>query len=236
MKRINWFLLFFCLSLSLSGQRSSDYGVFAGVSSYLGDINPDRLLYSPSPAGGIFYRYNFHPRQALRTSIFLGGIKAYDLDFHNSFQTAREASFSGIVGELALQYEFNFFPYTTEGKQWNYTPYFAAGAGIVYINTTSFSHNILNTNTPIKYKLVIPFSFGFKVNIYKNMGLEAEYGFRKTFFDNFDGVLDPIAKDDVPWIHNNDWYSFLGVGVTWKIFSKSGGCPAFSDVDPKRKL
>jgi hypothetical protein len=224
MKRIHLFLSLLCLSLSLSGQRSSDYGVFAGVSSYLGDINPNRLLYSPSPAGGIFYRYNFHPRQALRTSIFYGGLKANDLDFNNSFQTARAASFSGTVGEWALQFEFNFLPYSTQGKIWDFTPYLAAGAGIVFINTTAFT-----------YVPVIPFSFGFKVNIYKNMGLEAEYGFRKTFYDNFDGLKDLVAPSDFAWIHNNDWYSFAGLAVTWKIYSKLAGCPAYSDVDSKRK-
>jgi Domain of unknown function (DUF6089) len=224
MKRIHWFLLFFCLSLSLSGQRNSDYGVFAGVSSYLGDINPNRLLYSPLPAGGIFYRYNLHPRQALRTSIFFGGLRANDLDFKNSFQTARAASFSGTVGEWALQFEFNFLPFTTQGKLWDYTPYFAAGAGIAFINTTTFT-----------YVPVIPFSFGFKVNIYKNMGLEAEYGFRKTFYDNFDGLKDLVAQSDYAWIHNNDWYSFAGIAVTWKIYNKLAGCPAYSDVDSKRK-
>jgi hypothetical protein len=224
MKRIHLFLSLLCLSLSLSGQRSSDYGVFAGVSSYLGDINPNRLLYSPSPAGGIFYRYNFHPRQALRTSILYGGLKANDLDFNNSFQTARAASFSGTVGEWALQFEFNFLQYSTQGKIWDFTPYLAAGAGIVFINTTAFT-----------YVPVIPFSFGFKVNIYKNMGLEAEYGFRKTFYDNFDGLKDLVAPSDFAWIHNNDWYSFAGLAVTWKIYSKLAGCPAYSDVDSKRK-
>jgi hypothetical protein len=140
MKRIHWFLLFLCLSLSLSGQKSSDYGLFLGSSSYFGDINHGRLLYSPLPAGGLFYRYNFHPRQALRANIFFGGLRANDLDFNNSFQTARAASFSGIVGEGALQFEFNFFPYTTEGKLWDYTPYIAAGAGIAFINTASFTY------------------------------------------------------------------------------------------------
>ncbi len=217
MKRINWFLLFLSLSLSLSGQRSSDYGVFAGVSSYLGDINPNRLLYSPSLAGGILFRYNFHPRQALRTNIFVS-----DINIRKQISLS-----TTTVIEWALQYEFNFFPYTTEGKRWNYTPYFAAGAGIAYFEATHIDKN--------KPRFVIPFSFGFKVNIYKNMGLEAEYGFRKTFYDNFDGFTDLVAKSDVAWIHNNDWYSFLGVGVTWKIYSKLAGCPAYSDVDPKRK-
>jgi hypothetical protein len=224
MKRIHPFLLFLCISLSLSGQRNSDYGVSAGVSSYLGDINPNRLLYAPQPAGGIFYRYNFHPRQALRTGLLIGGVRANDLDFKNSFQRARAASFSGTVSEWTLQFEFNFFPYSTEGKLWDYTPYLAAGAGIAFINTTTFT-----------YVPVIPFSLGFKINIYKNMGLEAEYGFRKTFYDNFDGLKDLVAPSDYAKIHNNDWYTFTGLSVTWKIYSKLAGCPAYSDVDSKRK-
>jgi len=224
MKKIQWLFLFLFLSLSLSGQRKSDFGVFAGISSYLGDINPNRFLYSPLPAAGIFYRYNLHPRQALRTSLFFGGLRANDLDFNNSYQIARAASFSGTVGEWALQFEFNFLPYSTDGKRWDYTPYFAAGAGIAFINAESFT-----------YEPVIPFSLGFKVNIYKNIGLEAEYGFRKTFYDNFDGLKDLVAPSDFAWIHNNDWYTFTGISVTWKIYNKLAGCPAYGDEDSKRK-
>jgi hypothetical protein len=224
MKRIRWILLFVFLPLSLSGQRNADFGVFAGVSTYLGDINPDKLLYSPLPAFGLLYRYNLHPRQALRTSIFYGRLRASDLDFNNDFQQARAASFSGSVVEWTLQFEFNFFPYSTEGKSWDYTPYIAAGGGIAFLNTTSFT-----------YVPVIPFSVGFKVNLHKNLGLEAEYGFRKTFYDNFDGLKDLVAPSDYAWIHNNDWYFFTGVSVTWKLFSKLAGCPAYGDVDLKKK-
>jgi len=224
MKRLSWFLLLLVLPLSLSGQRNSDYGVFAGVSSYIGDINPDRLLYSPMPAGGLFYRYNFNPREALRANFFIGGLKANDLDFKSSFQRARASSFSGTVGECALQFEFNFLPYTTQGKLWDYTPYFAAGAGAAFVTTTSFAC------IP-----VIPFSLGFKVNIYKNMGLEAEYGFRKTFYDNFDGLKDMVDPSDYAWIHNNDWYSFAGLAVTWKFYNKLAGCPAYSNGDSNKR-
>jgi hypothetical protein len=224
MKRLNWFLLFLSLSLTMSGQISSDYGVMAGVTSYFGDINSTRPLYSPLPAGGLFYRYNLHPRQALRTSLLIGGLSGNDLDFENNFQQARAASFSGTVIEWTLQFEFNFLPYTTQGKLWDYTPYIAGGAGISSVNTTEF------TIVP-----VIPFSFGFKVNIHKNMGLEVEYGFRKSFYDNFDGLKDLVAPSDYSWIHNNDWYSFTGVAFTWKIFSNLAGCPAYNDADTKRK-
>ena len=224
MKRIHLLLLILSLPLALSGQRNADYGLFLGTSSYIGDINPNRLFYSPLPAAGLFYRYNLHPRQAIRTNLFLGGLRGNDLDFNNDFQRARAAAFSGTVGEWSLQFEFNFFPYSTIGKRWDYTPYIAAGAGIAFVNTASFT-----------YVPVIPFSIGFKVNIHKNMGLEAEYGFRKTFYDNFDGLKDLVDPSDYTWTHNNDWYSFAGISLTWKIFSRLVGCPAYSDVDSKSK-
>jgi hypothetical protein len=224
MKKIYWFYLILCLTLPIKGQQNADFGAFAGVSSYIGDINPNRLMYAPLPALGIFYRYNLNPRQSLRTSLFIGGLRANDLDFKNSFQQARGASFSGEVGELSAQFEFNFFPYSTRGKRWNYSPYIAGGLGIAFVNTTVFS-----------YVPVIPFSLGFKINIYKNLGLEAEYGFRKTFYDNFDGLKDFIAPSDYSWLHNNDWYTFAGIALTWKMYNRLAGCPAYSDVDARRK-
>jgi hypothetical protein len=224
MKKTHWLFLLATISLPLTGQRNADIGAFMGVSSYMGDINPDRFLYAPLPAAGLFYRYNFHPRQSIRTGFFFGGLRANDLDFNNAFQQARGKSFSGVIGEWEAQFEFNFFPYSTEGKSWDYTPYIAAGAGIVFINTTVFT-----------YEPVIPFSLGFKINFHKNLGLEAEYGFRKTFYDNFDGVKDMIAPSDYSWLHNNDWYSFAGIALTWKIFNRLAGCPAYDDVETTRK-
>jgi hypothetical protein len=53
MKKLTGILLLILLSLSVSGQRSADYGILGGVTSYLGDINPNRFFYRPLPAGGI---------------------------------------------------------------------------------------------------------------------------------------------------------------------------------------
>jgi hypothetical protein len=224
MKKLNWLLILLCLTLSATAQRRSDYGFFAGVSSYLGDINPNRLMYAPLPAGGLFYRFNFNPRQAVRAGLFFGGLRGNDLDFPNGFQQNRRASFTGTTGELTVQYEFNFFPYSSEGKRGDFSPYIAAGAGAAMVNTGS--SGIIP---------VIPFSLGFKINILKNIGLEAEYGFRKTFYDNFDGLKDLVAPSDYALIHNNDWYSFAGVAVTWKIMNRLAGCPAYDGNNAKRK-
>lgn len=206
------------------GQRNADYGIFAGTSSYIGDINPTRLFYSPLPAGGVFYRYNLHPRQAIRAGLLMGKLKASDSDFKNSFQQTRDASFKASVSEFSIQFEFNFLPYSTEGKLWDYTPYIAAGGGLALVNSKSFA-----------VIPAIPLSLGFKINIYKNLGLEAEYGLRKTFYDNFDDLKDSVAPSDYAWLHNNDWYSFAGIAITWKIYDKLAGCPAYNDVDTRRK-
>lgn len=190
----------------------------------MGDINPATPFYKSSPALGFIYRYNFHPRHALRTNIFYGGIKANDLDFNNDFQQARGESFKSSVLEWAVQFEFNFLPYTTTGKWWDYSPYFALGAGLC-----------LTDSPGLTFKPVIPFSVGLKVNIYKNTGLEVEYGFRKTFYDNFDGLTDNINPDHHTWTHNNDWYMFAGVTFTWKMFHDLTTCPAYDDYKDKKR-
>jgi hypothetical protein len=228
MKKIPVFLLLYILSFSASGQRNADYGVLGGITSYLGDINTNRLFYSPLPAGGVFYRYNLHPRQSIRMHILLGGLQGDDFDFNNPYQQARETSFSGLAGEGILQFEFNFLQYSTQGKRWNFSPYLAAGAGIAYFDTDSPVND-----KPIQP--VMPFSIGFKININKNLGIEAEYGFRKTFYDKFDGLKDNIDPNHEAWLHNNDWYSFAGIAFTWKIYNKLVGCPAFKDVDESRR-
>ncbi len=225
MKRyILGFLLVAFFYIPVSAQRNADYGVFAGVSHYMGDINQVNYLYSPSPAFGIIYRYNFNPRQALRTNIYYGNLRGSDLDFDNAYQQARGESFRGTIIEWGAQFEFNFFPYSTAGKWWDYSPYFAGGLAIAFYDGVEFS-----------YMPVIPLSVGFKVNVYKNMGLEVEYGFRKTFYDNFDGLIDNIDPDHHSRFHNNDWYMFTGVTFTWKMFHNLVVCPAYADTDKTRR-
>ncbi len=224
MEKILGIILIITTTQVIYGQRNADYGVSGGITSYIGDINPSRLMYSVQPAAGFFYRYNLHPRQSFRMLLMTGGLSGNDLDFNNSFQQTRGNSFSGFITEWSTQFEFNFFPYHTQGKRWKSSPYLAAGAGIVFINTTG-----------ITYTPVLPFTFGYKLNFYQNLGLEVEYGFRKTFYDNFDGLNDNIEPGDRIWYHNNDWYTFAGISFTWKIYSKLAGCPVYDDVRKKRK-
>jgi hypothetical protein len=225
MRRTFFLILSLLLALPAFSQRNVDYGASLGVTTYLGDINPGNIFYHPGPAGQVFVRYNFNPRQAVKLNLLTGYVSGNDLDFKNPVQQLRAHSFKTTVSELGLNYEFNFFPYSTEmGRKIDYTPYLAAGIAVSAVETTGF------TLFPS-----VPFSVGMKVNIYRNIGIEAEYGFRKTFYDNFDGLKDDIDPNDYTWSHNNDWYTFFGVGITWKMYNRNAGCPAFKDNNDKRK-
>jgi hypothetical protein len=218
-------ILFIVAALPVMAQRRADYGLSLGVTNYLGEKNPDNFFNGPGPAVQFFYRYNLNPRQALRANLLGGSLR--DLNVADEFINA-------AVGELGVTYEYNFFPYSTmRSRHVDYTPYIAAGA--------AFSM-VYNQTAPQSFVpfLSIPFSAGFKINVANNLGLELEYGFRKTFNDKFDGLedqTDPNTGERYSRIHNSDWYSFFGVSVTWKWYNKLAGCPAFAEMgkDKKRK-
>jgi hypothetical protein len=215
-------ILFIVAALPVLAQRSADYGLSLGVTNYLGEKNPDNFFNGPGPAVQFFYRYNLNPRQALRANLLGGSLR--DLNVADEFINA-------VVGELGATYEYNFFPYSTmRSRHVDYTPYIAAGAAF------SMVYNQTAPQSFIPF-LSIPFSAGFKINIANNLGLELEYGFRKTFNDKFDGQTDEDNIGSQAWTHNNDWYSFFGVSVTWKWYNKLAGCPAFAEMgkDKKRK-
>ena len=211
------------LALPALSQRTADYGVSLGMVNYIGDLNPLNVFYKPGPAAQFFYRYNFNPRQAVRANLIAGYL----------------SPLGAPLGELGATYEFNFFPYSTfRSRTVDYTPYIAAGAAF------SAVHNQVNLSDGTKSFhpfFSIPFSAGIKVNVANHIGVEFEYGFRKTFYDKFDGQYEVMTPGDSPapvdqsWIHNNDWYSFMGISVTWKWYNKLAGCPAFAEMGKEKK-
>ncbi len=105
------------------------------------------------------------------------------------------------------------------------------------------------------YKLIqvcVPFGVGFKTNIARKMGLGVEWGMRKTFTDYLDDVSgkyynpnllsgehtaylsDPSKGTDPNFTNvgkqrgnktNKDWYSFIGIVLSFKLTSIKEKCP-----------
>jgi hypothetical protein len=214
--------LFFLPGHGLYSQRKSDFGIFAGTSYYMGDLNPSRHFYSPSFAAGPVYRYNFHARSGIRVSGIYHNLKASDPLFSNG----AGASFTADFIDFAASYEFNFVPYKTAYRRTKYSLYTSAGLG----------YNLLigadpSTPEPMSSHFTIPFSIGFKFNAGKRLSAGLEWSPRKTFKDNaLDGIVNiGEANSDFHLFGNNDWYTFAGVFITYKIFNYREDCPTYDD-------
>jgi hypothetical protein len=217
---ITGLLLFILLSSGMAiAQRNANFGVFAGTAYYMGDINPNRHFYNPNLSLGVLYRYNINTRYAFRGNAYYTRLSGSDLDFPEILHPDRPqspAQFNTSLLDLAVQAEFNFLPFTPNVGKWAYTPYIATGiaAGL-----------ILSSDVGASNFLSVPLSAGLKVNLTSRISAGAEWSFRKTFSDKLDGIENPSGV--YSFLHNNDWYSSLGVFITFKFFNFATKCPAY---------
>jgi hypothetical protein len=198
---------------------NTDAGFFGGTSYYLGDINPRKHFYAPDLSFGALLKHNFTEHHCLRANIFYGKLKGDDSDFDNDFQQNRGASFNTSLIDIQIGYEFNFLRYIVNRFQSGHTPYIFAGIGYSFI--------VSSTAEEAENHLTIPFGIGYKYRITPRIGVGCEWGLRKTFTDKLDGVLNPGPEGSYSRSHNNDWYSFAGIFVTFRIFEKNTSCPAY---------
>jgi len=222
MKRI---LLLFILVLSINiaiGQSKTELGVALGTSYYQGDINNSKLFYSPSMSYGLMLKYNLnnHLTTSLRGSY--AKLRGNDNDFDDPENQLRGASFSTSLIDVSALVEFNFLPYNSSGyikKNKNrFTPFIFIGIGGNYIFGSGGFEN----------PITIPFGLGIKYNIFERLTLGFEWSYRKTFNDQIDGVINVQDDNNTPVIHNDDWYSFCGVFVTYKLFRDKFDCPTYN--------
>ncbi len=214
MKKYTLFLVFFftLLTPGIHAQRQTDYGLLGGVAYYNGEINPTRQFYSPSPAFGGFFRMNINKRYAVRISGVYAGLKGSDNDFPDRNLTDRSpVTFTNTVMDFCSQVEFNFMPYMTGEDRLVNSVYIAGGLGYALFLGSSNS-------------LIIPFSIGFKINLTDRLSTGAEWSLRKTFVDDIDDVPNVL---DHTLVNNNDWYSFIGLFISYKFVKFAADCPVY---------
>lgn len=213
MKKILFVYIILAIFTKVEAQRNTNLGIFAGTSYCYGDINPNRLIYSPGIAVGGIYRYNFNKRYAVRLNGYFTNLSGNPDNFSDYIHDAVSSDeFKRLIFDWACQVEFNFFPYIPTVKKWDYTTYISGGIGFFTIG-----------ENPV----TIPFGVGAKINVTDKIGAGLEFSFRKTFSDLIDNAPNPTSTSS--FIHNNDWYSFLGIFFTYKFFNVMIDCPAYSD-------
>lgn len=221
MKKFILLFLFILPTNILTGQSKTELGVVVGTSYYQGDINKSKLFYSPSVAYGLILKYNLSDQLSASFRGIYGKISGDDSDFSNPENQLRGASFSTSLIDYSALIEFNFLPYSSSGyikKNKNrFAPFVFVGIGGNYIFSSAGNEN----------PITIPFGLGIKYNIFERLTLGIEWSYRKTFNDEIDGVINIQDVNNTPVIHNDDWYSFCGVFVTYKLFRDKIDCPTY---------
>lgn len=204
-------------AVGVNAQRP-EAGIFAGASFYNGDINPGQP-FGPSNTGyGFVYRHNLDTRLALKANVFRGGLES-DEELY-AVRPFRDARFSATVTDVALTAEFNFLDFFIGSTKNKFSPYIFGGAGYYFYSGDYSAAGIENSYSSSGFAL--PFGIGAKYSLTKTLGLAFEWGYRKTFDDNVDGLQEyyPVEEGNALYgvqmsnAVTNDWYSFAGISLT----------------------
>lgn len=213
-------LLFVVLLLPQNGKaqisQEHEFGLWGGGAYYLGDINNslNELKYTRQ-GGGVFYRWNWHPRFSLKTGVNYLRLMGADSTSVDIFQQRRNLSFRNDVIGLTSQLEFNFVkPKLSKRNTSYFTPYLFMGLGIFYhspyaqvngewvelrpLGTEGQQFPQISDNN--KYGLVsvnVPLGGGLKYIMNKHWAIGLEFSYSKTFTDYIDDIsktyVDPTV-------------------------------------------
>ncbi|WP_288019483.1 DUF6089 family protein [Tenuifilum sp.] len=206
-------LMFFLFSNAFSSlaQEKRDIGIQAGASYYYGEFNEVKPLYSPSFSLGVIFRYNITPNYSIRAS---GAYAVVNGSSSNAnIIPDPNISFSKRIIGAEIMGEFNFFsikPVSQREKK--ISPYVNLGVGFAQVGTA--------------YILHIPFGGGIKYAPGNRHTFALEWRLHKTFYDMIDDYSSP---DDgrKALLHNNDWFSFIGLVYTYRLPNNNYICPAY---------
>lgn len=197
-------IIIFCFVSVLAKSQEWEFGGWVGAAGYMGDLNPNNPTKFTDLALGLNTRYAFNPYHALKLSFAYGNIQANDADSDFEQHRLRNLNFKTAITELAILYEFYFYPYWPGSGAYRFTPYVFTGvAGFQYepkteYNGTTYKLRELGTEgqgsylgTPRTYtnrNLAIPFGVGIKYNFVSRFNIGLELGFRNTLTDYLDDV------------------------------------------------
>jgi len=220
------FPLFFCF---VAKAQHSEVGFLLSTSYYIGELNQTgQAVNKPNLGVGIFYRKNLSTRYSYRIGANYGKLSASDNFYSSGLSEWRQLSFSGNLFEGHALFEFNFLPYQINNRRTSpFSPYVFIGIAMygitpeVEIGTVGRVSKAESIIAPS-----IPFGMGIKFNLAHNMGVSVEWGMRKTFSDEIDGLPPTfVGGYQLSNSKNNDWYSFLGLTLNYKFLTQKDRCP-----------
>lgn len=187
-------VLFLPTSASTHAYRC-EFGVFGGLSYYVGDANA-HVFQHVSAAYGAQFRYKFTPRWSL---------KAKAQYTHVGYQW-EETLHRAQLAQIDAVAEYNFFRLSLNGIERaarSYSPYVFVGVGAAL-------HGDLKHFGPY-----LPFGFGLKWQMSSRWSMNIEWQHELFFCDNVEGleVLDNTMGLNGSNFLKNDLVSTLTVGI-----------------------
>ena len=215
------FFLAFFLPLSLQAQEW-ELGAGLGGMNYKGDITAGIQPKFTRPGGNVFVRYNAGRAVSFKLNLLFGKVFAEDIQSSDPFNVARNRSFNASIAELSPQFEYNFLNYRDEKTRQVWTPYAFAGlAGFTFSGEDNTRSDFKGT------QFAIPFGLGLKCVLGGSWNLGLEFGARKTFTDNLDGLGSSQVNNKL--LNGNpsstDMYFYTGLMISYTFYSIH--CPDF---------
>ncbi len=210
--KLRLFILFMLLvsstnelwSQSENFRSRSSFGIMAGGSYYIGDLNPYFHFRRTKLAAGAIYRFSVNSRISLRSTFRYGSVEGYDSDADNEIQQMRNLSFQSEIFELTGGIEFHYKNYKLGNPKYFFTPYLSIDLGVFQMNPmtnyqgelielqplgTEGQGSSLSEKDPYPLvQFVVPLGVGMKLNLGERAAISLEYGIRKTFTDYLDDV------------------------------------------------
>ncbi|MGQ1888909.1 type IX secretion system protein PorG [Thermophagus sp. OGC60D27] len=239
--RICCIVLMVALFLHPSGSLGQDRiegGFFLGASYYYGDLNPGQLFYRAQPSLGGVIRVVANSRIAFKGGLTVINLKGNYPDQNVRYPlqdgyTSSQYRFKRSMADFAAQIEINFFQYDHpfRSEETRFSPYISTGmASTLYRRYNSGDED--NSEKP-HFILSLPIGIGIKWKLSDWVHVGVEWNFRKTFADDLDlmghGAIDPsdpYGFNQSSFMHNNDWYSFAGLLVTFDLYHRRVTCNA----------
>jgi hypothetical protein len=191
-------LVFLCALVSsenlFAQAERYEFGIQGGVCNYWGDLAPKVVFKETHTTAGIFARINFNSSLAWKNELNVYKVSGTDKNF--DYNAGRNLSFSSQINEVSSVLEFNFFKYGPYVLDKKFTTYFYGGlAGFMFnpqARLNGQTYDLIDYKTEnVAYSTIsvaIPFGMGIKWMVNKNLALEWQFGFRRTYTDYLDDV------------------------------------------------
>lgn len=177
-----------------------EVGASAGLSYYMGDINPRKPLNESKLAWGVIVRYYENTRWAFRLSY--SNLQLNGSDKSSNYRPERGLAFNTKAHDVALVAEFNFLDYFTGSRRSGLSPYLFGGVSVLAFNPKADDgKELCNVLTDVDYDgnvsgdgdakynkttMSVPFGIGVKYSLGQKLGVAFEWRWDYTFTDWID--------------------------------------------------